>query len=205
MDSKIYIKCDKCAQLNKKEVCLCDVATIWSADKKAVEKLKKLCLFTIGDEKRRKFSVSILYVLKLINEHMPNADIEILGEEDFVVDYSIKKNGKLLQILKLLFVAMIVFFGGAFAIMAYENDIDIKGVFENIYRLAGVKKEGFGVLEISYSLGIATGIIVFYNHFVGKKWNNDPTPVVVEMKKYETDINTALIDISKRNGEELKP
>ena len=49
-------------------------------------------------------------------------------------------------------------------------------------------------MEVSYSIGLAVGILVFYNHFGPKKLSKDPTPIEVEMRKYETEINQALID-----------
>ena len=38
------------------------------------------------------------------------------------------------------------------------------------------------------------GIIVFYNHFGGKRITKDPTPMEVQMRQYENDVNTTLVD-----------
>ena len=68
-------------------------------------------------------------------------------------------------------------------------------MFEKICKLvAGSKNTGKTVMEVSYSIGLAVGILVFYNHFGPKKLSKDPTPIEVEMRKYETEINQALID-----------
>ena len=58
-------------------------------------------------------------------------------------------------------------------------------------------------LEVGYALGLGVGIIVFYNHFGPKKLSKDPTPIEVEMRKYETDINKALIDGHNRQNGKL--
>ena len=60
--------------------------------------------------------------------------------------------------------------------------------------ITGLPHEGVTILEISYSIGIGLGIIIFYNHFGKKKLSNDPTPIELEMRQYETDIENALID-----------
>ena len=43
-------------------------------------------------------------------------------------------------------------------------------------------------------MGIAVGILVFYNHFGGKRITKDPTPMEVEMRQYEDDVNKTLIE-----------
>lgn len=39
---------------------------------------------------------------------------------------------------------------------------------------------------------------MFFNHIFGRKLSEDPTPIEVEMKKFEKDINTMLIDTCTR-------
>ena len=47
----------------------------------------------------------------------------------------------------------------------------------------GAVSDGYTILEISYSLGLSVGIILFFNHFAGKKITMDPTPLEVQMKQ----------------------
>ena len=58
------------------------------------------------------------------------------------------------------------------------------------------------VLEVSYSLGLAVGIIVFYNHIGGRRLTKDPTPIEVAMRNYEYDVDMALIELADREGKE---
>lgn len=91
------------------------------------------------------------------------------------------------------------FLGAAFAIMTFNNDVGITELFEQVYKqFTGNESNGFTALEISYSIGIAIGITVFFNHIFGRKLSEDPTPIEVEMKKFEKDINTMLIDTCTR-------
>ena len=59
-----------------------------------------------------------------------------------------------------------------------------------------------GYVKISYSIGLAGGIIVFYNHLGRRRYKKDPTPLEVEMRLYEQDINTAIIKNSGQEGKE---
>ena len=106
--------------------------------------------------------------------------------------------------IKLSFVAMISFFGTAFTIMAFHNDIGINDVFSKVYEMVmGQPGDGYGILELAYSVGLAAGIIVFFNHIGGRRITKDPTPIEVEMRIYEEDVNKALIATADREGKTI--
>ena len=74
-------------------------------------------------------------------------------------------------------------------------------LFAQVYeQCTGAVSDGYTILEISYSLGLSVGIILFFNHFAGKKITMDPTPLEVQMKQYEQDVNTAIIQENSRKG-----
>ncbi|MBQ5445187.1 MAG: hypothetical protein IIT48_00720 [Lachnospiraceae bacterium] len=90
---------------------------------------------------------------------------------------------------KVVFVSLIIFFGTAFAIMSFNEDVAVQGLFEKIYMMiTGTKHTGLGIIEISYGIGIALGITVFFNRLSDKK-NNEPTPIELKMKQYEDQVN----------------
>ena len=54
------------------------------------------------------------------------------------------------------------------------------------------------IRDRSYTVGLALGIIVFFNHFAKIKINTDPTPLEVEMRLYEDNISKTLIQNADR-------
>ena len=64
-------------------------------------------------------------------------------------------------------------------------------------------RSGFSVLELTYCVGLIVGILAFFNHFGGKKFTVDPTPMEVEMRLYENDIQTTLIENYSRKEQEM--
>ena len=58
-------------------------------------------------------------------------------------------------------------------------------------------------LEISYCIGVTVGILVFFNHVGKKKLTPDPTPIQVQLRKYEQDVDTTFIENSGRGGTEV--
>jgi stage V sporulation protein AA len=83
--------------------------------------------------------------------------------------------------------------------MAFHNDVGISDVLGRIYHLVtGGESDGYTSIEIAYSIGLAAGITIFYNHIGGKHLTSDPTPIEVEMRNYENDVNQAIIVMADR-------
>jgi len=170
---------DKDSMAENKVVYLEDIAKLYSTDTDMVNVLKKQVILTIKDNK-----------VQVIN----------LGESDFIIQYQPpKKEIQILKYLKIIMASLIIFFGSAFAIMTFNADVSVDEVFKKIYELImGSEKEGGTILEISYSIGIPIGIIVFYNHFSKAKLSNDPTPLKVQMRVYEEELDKTLIANASR-------
>lgn len=82
--------------------------------------------------------------------------------------------------------------------MAFHNDIGIRELFAGLYQMiTGENSDGFTVLEISYSIGLFVGITLFFNHLGGKKLTGDPTPIEVELYKYQKDVDDTKQNQSK--------
>lgn len=69
--------------------------------------------------------------------------------------------------------------------------------------ISGQASDGFTILEVTYSIGLAVGIIVFFNHIGGRRITKDPTPIEVEMRIYEDDVNNALVETADREGKTI--
>lgn len=147
---------------------------------------------------------TITRLIQEVHKIYPQLEVVSLGEMDVILEYREKKPSDASQRIKLGLVCVLLFFGAAFTIVAFHNDIGITDVFERFYQqVVGGQKPEVSLIEISYSIGLAVGITVFYNHFGKKKITHDPTPIQVEMRKYEQDLDTAIIENSARRGENL--
>ncbi len=200
----VYLKADKNIKMKSTKVYLSDIAKISTEDKEMERKLNQVLICELNPKQTR-VVVSILKIIELVRTPCEYVEIVSLGENDVIIEYiGDKKEKRISSLLKIIFVSLICFFGTAFTIMAFHNDINIVGLFEKIYGLFGAPyKGGAGALEIGYSLGLGTGIVVFYNHLGRRRITKDPTPLEVEMRIYEDDVNQTLIDNAEREGIEL--
>lgn len=204
----VYIKADRNIEVIKPDVTLGDVVTMECSNPSVVPKLNtlKLLRFHHTDNKHQnRTAVSILKVIECIHKEYPNINVENMGETDFIVTYEEQQTaGGAIHYVKVVGVVIISFIGAAFSIMAFNNDVDTTKLFAQIYKLlTGHKSSGFTILELTYCIGLIIGILVFFNHFGKKKLTVDPTPMEVEMRTYENDIQSTLIESYSRKEKEL--
>lgn len=205
MSDILYLKIDRNIEVDHVDVRLGDVAKMECTSESVKNRLKTLKLMKIQAEKSDRYIFSVLKVIEMIHQVYPSLEIQNMGEADFIIEYESPAYAHdRWSILKVVLLCVLVFFGSAFSIMAFNNDVGVNQVFRQVYALVmGTESDGFTILEITYSLGIAVGIIVFYNHFGGKRITKDPTPMEVQMRLYEDDVNTTLIEGCNREGTDI--
>lgn len=201
----LYIKGEQSVEVKNRDVTLEDLLTMECSQQNIVNKLKSMKVLKIPDAGKHRYVVSILKIIECIHKEYPNLEIQNIGSPDIIVTYEEQKNhNKIWQACKVTAVAMITFIGAAFAIMTFNNDSGTTDLFDNIYELfMGQPKTGFSILELTYSIGLVIGILVFFNHFGKKRFSVDPTPIEVEMRLYENEIQTTVISDFARKGQEI--
>lgn len=204
MKRTLYIKIEQCIELAKSDVTIGDVAVLECTEKSILNRIKTEKLFSLENKKGARRIVSVMFVIEKIHEIYPELQVENLGETDFVVSYHPQKQSKLLEKMKIAFVCLISFFGSMFAMMTFNEDVSTRDSFEKVYTwVMGQEPSGVTILEITYSIGVSVGIIVFFNHFGKKYITDEPSPVEVEMSGYEQQINETLIKQVGRKGKEI--
>ncbi|MCI9419300.1 MAG: stage V sporulation protein AA [Eubacterium sp.] len=205
MEDILYVKVEQNIPVTKRELTLKDVATLYSVNKSMVQKLETEPFYTIPKDGQKLTMFTITKVYETIHKLYPQITIENLGEQDFIVEYEAgKKPPKAWEYVKAVLVTAVVFFGAAFTIMTFNEDVNVSGVFEKIYQMVtGEIKSRGSILEISYAIGMPIGIIVFYNHFKRRDIKNDPTPIQIEMRTYEEQMNKAMLKSSAREGKTI--
>ena len=210
MAGTVYIKLEQKTQLMKLDVTVGDLGTVFCKDLNVQSYVRTLQLYRFqnvqGAAKHpKRVIISVMRIIKLVQEKYPSYNVINLGETDVVVELvKVKKQKNILVWLKVLMVCLICFLGTAFTIIAFHNDIGITAVFSRFYEnVTGNKSDGFSPLEVSYTVGLATGMCIFFNHIGGRRITKDPTPIEVEMLIYEDEVNRTLIATAEREGKEV--
>ncbi|MEE0713459.1 MAG: stage V sporulation protein AA, partial [Blautia sp.] len=195
MSEILYIQTEKNVEVQSPEIYLQDVAKLTCSDSKVLNRNKVRKVFSIPNGTPGRYVISAVDLVHAIAKEEPNVDVTHIGEANFVVTYEkAKHQQKWYSWLKTLLVCMLTFFGGAFSIMTFNTDVDTANLFSKIYtQFTGEIAAGPTILEFTYSVGIGIGVIFFFNHFGKGKLTQDPTPVEVQMRLYEDDVNKTLI------------
>lgn len=200
----IYIKpVKKATIIRKKDVTIKDVAEL-QGPKKIIDEVYSLIIMTIPEDKSKNYLISVLDIIKVIQRYNERVVIYNLGEVDIIINFlkDKKRENKVLTLLKVIFVGAVLTSGSAVAIMAFHTDTQLPKVFTNFYfLLLGNNDYQPYLVEIPYAIGLAIGISVFFNHFSKIKFTSDPTPIEVELKLYENQVDDSIIEVLKEEKE----
>ena len=179
----VYIRAEQQKTLHRRQVCINDIASVYCKYSRYEGQIKGM----IVDKIRGKKSViSVMKIIEQITEIYDDAQVISIGEPEVLVEYDDNSKNKILEALKVAAVCILIFFGSAFTIMAFNNDI--------YKQIMGVDKPQVSVLEVFYCIGLAVGIILFFNHIGKRKLSDDVTPIQVEMDKHNKDTWNTIID-----------
>ena len=204
--STVYIKPELSCIVSQKNISVADVCQVYASEEKVAKQVRHVPLLQIEKkQEKQKISVSSLYLIRHIMDEVQGITVINLGVPDFIVEYQPpKQEKKWLDYLKAVLVGIIVFFGSAFTIMTFNEDANLTLIFSRIYESVLDNPEGNGWLEISYSLGLPMGILLFFNHFTSAKLSSDPTPLQIQMRQYEQQEDSTIIENAARKGERLE-
>ncbi|MFI3176108.1 MAG: stage V sporulation protein AA [Eubacteriales bacterium] len=198
----IYLKLEKNVEVTNPEVHLEDIATLYCKNEQLLLKAKQQEILNLNEYDHMRCVMSSMRLIAYLQELDANCMVQLVGETDIVIEHiSCGKSKGIWRMAKILFVCLVCFFGTSFTIMSYHNDIGINNLFAQYYEMVtGQPSSGFTILELSYSIGLAAGILIFFNHIGPRRITKDPTPIEVQMSQYEADVNATLVDSANKGG-----
>ena len=205
-DETLYLKIEQNCIVYQRKVTIKDIAKIECSNTGILRQVLQMELYYFSDSDKKNATqvFSVLKVIQRIHEKYPSLEVVNIGVPDFVIRYVDKPEKKGLQYIKVAVLCAILFFGSAFAIMTFIEDVSVRDLFDKFfYRVTGLKSSGITPLEVCFCIGLTVGILVFYNHIGKKKITDDPTPIQVAMRKYEQDVDTTYIETSGRKGKSI--
>lgn len=196
MSETLFIKLNQAKNFEHSKVTIGDIAELCCTNKKVIQNISGVILLEDQSRGQNRYVLSVMDIIHVVQKKFPEVDIECIGETECVVMFqSQNEKSRIGEIAKVIMICVILFFGAGFSIMAFNNDAGIQEMFRQIVSKYSVNQHlGIRLMETGYSLGIGIGILVFYNHFFNVKLSKDPTPIEVEMRKYEKEINLTIIE-----------
>lgn len=201
----LYIALAQSTLVNSRKVHIGDIATVFCINPDILHGVNKTALFTFTDCEQEQSVITMLKLIEVINTRYKNVTVVSIGCPETIVYYRNlspmhKASGK----LKAFFLMILAFFGTAYSIMSYNGDVGANDLLNDLYKMftnnsATAQDSGYTLGIIIYSVGLAVGMIVFFNHGINRHKTDDPTPLQVQMRLYEEEVNKAIITDSERN------
>ena len=200
MNAVLYMQIDANIQIKHPHIYLQDIARLSCSDSKILNRLRVMPVINLKPDAPGRYVMSVMDLVDKIQQKEPDLTVTPLGETDFILTYEKPGSQNLIfRWLKIALVCLITFFGAAFSIMTFNADVDVEKLFQQIYfQVTGQNSSGFTPLEIAYSAGLGLGILFFFNHFGHRKLTADPTPMQIQMRLYEDNVNTTIIEEADR-------
>ena len=191
--------------VSNKRVTIGDICQVYAQDARVAKEVRKIEVLHIEKNEKKKIAVSVLCLIHKISDSNPEIAVVNVGASDLLVEYrppapQQKWKGQ----VKAALVSIVVFFGSAFTIMTFNEDANVSEVFTRIYTVVAGMEQGNGWLEVSYCIGLPLGILLFFNHFSSAKLSSDPTPLQIQMRQYEQQEDTTIIENETRQGKRIE-
>jgi len=189
MENKIvYIRMKKKITSHPhKRIKLEDVAHL-TANHRLDERMKQFPIYRLTDADREFVVIDSYHIIHHLNNHYPGLEFQLIGFSETVITVERKTSRR--SILFITFVWMILFIGTAMTIINFHYDVSMQEVHQRIhYLFTGEQKTNPLWIQIPYSFGLGIGMILFLNHWFKKRLNEEPSPLEVELFKYQQSID----------------
>lgn len=204
----VYLQLSESVLAEKRRVTVKDVSKVVSDHPELTAHIERLELMNFGSGTKEQQVISILDIIEEIKKNCKEElCITNLGQPDVVVYYkAFDPSDRLKQRCKFVFLCLIAFFGAAFSIISYNSDVNLVGqldMLQNVF--TGGSEKGAAIGGAAYSIGLFIGIIIFFNHGANKKFTDDPTPLQVQIRQYEQEVNQTVITDAVRKKDVREP
>jgi stage V sporulation protein AA len=188
----LYIRLRRRAVLRRGDPIILGQIAQMIAEPEHEQLLKRLVLCEPTNQDGNRVLIDMMLVVKKVREALPGVQIEHFGEPHVLVE--IEERSRRPNMIFIALVWLLLFIGSGLAIMNFHADVSMLEVHRRIYELITGRREAHPLLlQIPYSVGIGIGMVLFFNHLFKKKFNEEPSPLEVEMFMYQESINHYVI------------
>lgn len=164
-----------------------DIARIIGPEE-VIQLIEETFLLTVKKEDKNIIVIDLAQLIMAIRKVDPKIDVQTFGPSQTIIEviYSKKK----MSYLTFALVWFLLFIGAGMTIMNFHVDVSMGEVHQKVFTLiTGKLDEKPLLIQIPYSFGLGIGMILFFNHFFKKRFNEEPSPLEVEMFNYQQDLD----------------
>ncbi|MFS0751526.1 stage V sporulation protein AA [Oceanobacillus sp. 1P07AA] len=184
----VYLRMHKKVNIShKKQLYLEDIAHV-SSNISYKKKLELTPIYRITEKDNNILIIDSFLIVDHLISIFSDIEVQLLGSEQTIIH--IQKRKKQTNLWIVAFVWLLLFVGTAMTIMNFHYDVSMQQVQQKIHLLLTGRENEFPLwIQIPYSLGLGVGTLLFFNHWFNKRFNEEPSPLEIEIFNYQQDIN----------------
>ncbi|WP_042346238.1 stage V sporulation protein AA [Bacillus massiliigorillae] len=188
MDELVYVRMrNRVLVAGRSHIYVRDIAKL-IGPQEITEHIRNLQIYEIKKSDRNIIIIDFIQVLEKVLEVYGQVEIQAVGPNQTIIE--VKQKTRKLDSGLFVFVWLLLFVGAALTIMNFHEDVSMPIVHQKLYALMTGKHEAKPlILQIPYSIGLGVGMVLFFNHFFKKRFNEEPSPLEVEMFNYQQDLD----------------
>ena len=184
----------------EQELFVKDVARIIGPDD-IVKTLEQTKLLKVSRADNNIIIIDLIHMIQCIRNVDPTIEVQTLGPAQTIIEVIYEK--RRFSILSFLAVWFLLFIGAGITIMNFHVDVSMQEVHQKLFKIITGREDTKPLLiQIPYSLGLGLGMILFFNQFFKKRFNEEPSPLEVEIFNYQQDLDQYVI--MKENKESVR-
>lgn len=188
----IYLRMKKRLEITTlKELKLKDITHI-SAQPVWKKKLESVPIYRLSKKDQSIVIIDGFVIIDHLSQLFEDMEFQLIGPEQTII--RILKKSKSPNILFATVVWLILFIGTAMTLMNFHYDVSMQEVQQKLHFLLTGKENEYPLwIQIPYSLGLGLGMLLFFNHWFNRRFNEEPSPLEVEIYKYQQDLDNYVI------------
>ncbi|ASK63291.1 stage V sporulation protein AA [Virgibacillus phasianinus] len=184
----VYLRMKKSITLEKLQyVKLKDIAYT-SAPSELKKQLEETPIYRITQKDNNIVIIDGFLIIDHLTKLWPNLEFQLIGPEQTII--RVEKQKKQTSVLVVSFVWLLLFIGTAMTIMNFHYDVSMQAVQQKLHYLLTGEHNDFPLwIQIPYSFGLGIGMLLYFNHWFKKRFNEEPSPLEIEIFNYQQDLD----------------
>ena len=191
MPTTIYLRMKRNLDLNEyKQLKLGDVSHI-AAPTEIKNILEEKLIYRITEKDKNVVIIDAFLIIDSILSEYDDLEIQSVGPAQTVIRITAKN--KKTNPLMAVIIWFLLFIGTAMTIINFHYDVSMQEVQQKLHFILTGKKNEFPLwIQVPYSLGLGVGTLLFFNHWFTKRFNEEPSPLEVEIFNYQQELDSYL-------------
>ena len=162
-----------------------DIARLSGTDKQLKQAAEEEVLYELKEADNEYAVIDSFRLIAVLNNRFPEVEWQMIGLTETIICVEQPKRKRWIPV-KLTIAWLILFIGTAMTIMNFHYDVDMMAVHQKLHQVITGEKTAHPLwLQIPYSLGLGIGMVLFLNHWFQKRFNEEPSPLEIELFSYE--------------------